>query len=318
MSGRALLVSVASIAWATQAPPAVRVATARVDVRAEAREASAAIGDVHYGEVLPLLGVEAGWDHVTVFVDKSRVDGYVPASAMAPAPASDAIDAALRVESTIIAVPGVSAAGVSVALDDGGKTTWVTAVATRAVPVLDEAGSAGLDQLSSSADLPMMTAALDGATRMPVDPSAVVTWTWLLPDSALAVSSSARPVLTVIYTDLLGLASGDVTPDLVRLMPIGPGWRLIAMARGRADEPVREEADWSVARTLAPVAGAQAEGGSGLMKIRLARALPPGDYSVIFRLVTSRPLAGERVFAGSALAAGEAIVFGMAWPFHVS
>ena len=125
-------------------------------------------------------------------------------------------------------------------------------------------------------------------------------------------------MLTVIYTDLLGLSSDDVTPVLVRLLPIGPGWRLIATARGRADEPVREEADWSVARTLAEVASAQSEGGAGLMKIRLARALLPGDYAVILRPATTRALAGERVFAGSALAAGEGIVFGAAWPFHVS
>jgi len=319
MPSKAVLVVLACLAWGTQTPPAVRVAAARVDVRAEARESSPAIGDVHYGEVLPLLGAEAGWDHVTVFVEKSRVDGYVPAAAMAPAPASAAIDAPLRVESTLVAVVGVSPAGVSVALDAGGKTTWVTSVATRAVPVPNEAASAGnLDQLSSSADLPLMTAALAGATPMPVDRAAVVIWTWLMPTSAIVVSSSARPVLTVIYTDLLGLSSDDLAPVLVRLVPVGPGWRLIAMARGRADEPVREEADWLVARTLAEVGGGQSEGGSGLMKIRLARALPPGDYAVIFRLVTSRALAGERVFAGSALATNEGIVFGSAWPFHVS
>jgi len=66
------------------------------------------------------------------------------------------------------------------------------------------------------------------------------------------------------------------------------------------------------------VAGAQSEGAGGLMKIRLARALSPGDYAVILRRVTSRALAGERVFAGAALAAGEGIIFGAAWPFHVS
>lgn len=324
MSGRALLVVVACIAWATQAPPAVRVATARVDVRAEARAASAAIGDVHYGEVLPLLGVEAGWDHVTVFVGPSRVDGYVPAEAMVTAPASAAIDAPLRIESSVIA-KAEAPAGVSVALDAGGKTTWIATVAARAVPVVDEAGSPGspgnprnLDQLSSSADLPMMTAALEGATPMPAEPSTVVTWTWLLPASAIVGSTSRQPVLTVIYTDMQDLSSGDVMPVLVRLMPIGSGWRLVATAQGRADEPVREEADWSMARTLAEVAGAQAEGGGGLMKIRLTRALPPGDYAVILRPLTPRALAGERVFAGSALATGEAILFASAWPFHVS
>jgi hypothetical protein len=315
----AVLVALACVVPAAQAPAAVRVATARVDVRAEARESSPAIGDVRYGEVLPLLSAEAGWDHVTVFVGKSRVDGYVPAVAMVPAPASAAIDAPLRVESTLIAIAGASAAGVSVALDAGGKTTWVASVAPRAVPVLGEAAGAGnLDQLSSSASLPMIMAALDGATPMPVDPSAVVTWTWLIPASAIVASSSARPVLTVIYTDLLGLSSDDVTPMLVRLMPVGTGWRLIAAARGRADEPVREETDWSVARTLAEVEGVQSEGGGGLMKIRLARALLPGDYAVILRPATSRTLAGERVFAGSALAAAEGIIFGAVWPFHVS
>jgi hypothetical protein len=315
MSRIAALVASAAVVWGAGTPTAVRVATARVDVRAEARESSPAIGDVRYGEVLPLLGVEAGWDHVRVFVGKSRVDGYVPAAAMVPAPASAPIDAPLRVESTLIAIAGASAAGVSVALDAGGKTTWVAPVAPRAVPVLEEATSLG--QLSSSASLAIMTAALDGATPMPVDSSAVVTWTWLIPASAVVASSSARPVLTVIYTDLLGLSSADVTPVLVRLMPVGTGWRLIAAARGRADEPVRGETDWSMARTLAEVGGVQPEGGGGLMKIRLARALLPGDYAVILRSATSRALAGERVFAGSALAAGEGIVFGAVWPFHV-
>ncbi|HEY6359165.1 MAG TPA: hypothetical protein VIX35_13025, partial [Vicinamibacterales bacterium] len=213
-------------------------------------------------------------------------------------------------------------AGVSVALDARGKTTWIATVAARAVPVVDGAGSPGspgnLDQLASSASLPMMTAALDGATPMPVDASTVVTWTWLLPASAIVASTSGQPVLTVIYTDMRDLSSGDVMPVLVRLMPIGSGWRLVATARGRADEPLRNEPDWSVTRMLAPVVGAQAEGGSGLMKIRLARALPPGDYAVILRPLTPQPLAGERVFTGSALAAGDAIVFGTAWPFHVS
>ena len=321
MAGRAALVSLALVGWVAQVPPpaAVRVATARVDVRAEPREPGAVIGDVHYGEVLPLLAADAAWDHVTVFVGQSRIDGYVPAAAMVPAPASAAIDASLRVESTLITVPGLSAAGVSVALDAAGKTTWVASVATRAVPVVEESGSPGsLDQLSSTADLPMMTAALDGATPMPADPSAIVTWTWLLPTSAIGVSTSARPVLTVIYTDLLGLSPSDVRPVLVRLMPIGPAWRLIATARGRADEPDREEADWSMTRTLALVAGAQSEGGGGLMKILQTHALAPGDYAVIFRPLNSRALAGEHVFAGVSLATGEGIVFDTVWPFHVT
>jgi hypothetical protein len=318
MPGRAVLVLLAVLAWGLQTPPAVRVATARVDVRAEARASATAIGDVHYGEVLPLLGAEAGWDHVTVFVGTSRVDGYVPAAAMMPAPVSAAIDAPLRIESTPVAVAGASAAGVSVALDAGGKTTWVAAVALRAVPVvaaLNEGGS--LEEWSSSA-LPLMSAALDGATPMPADPATVVTWTWLMPTSAIAVSTSSRPALTVIYTDALGLSPSDVTPALVRMMPIGREWRLMATARGRADEPVREAADWSVSRTLAEVAGARSEGGGGLVKILLARALPPGDYAVILRPLTSRAVAGERVFTGSSIATGLGIAFGLVWPFHVS
>jgi hypothetical protein len=319
MPGRAVLVSLAMVAWGLQTPPAVRVATARVDVRAEARESATAIGDVHYGEVLPLLGTMAGWDHVTVFVGTSRVDGYVPAAVMVPAPASAAIDAPLRIESTLITVAGATAAGVSVALDAGGKTTWVAAVSARAVPVVATVSEAGsLEPWSSSTNLALVTAALDGATPMPTDPATLVTWTWLLPTAAIAVSTSPRPALTVIYTDVLGLSPGDVRPTLVRLMPIGPGWRLFATAPGRADESVREEVDWSVARILTEVAGARPEGADGLMKILLTRALPPGDYAVILRPLTSRALAGERVFAGSALATGEGIVFGTAWPFHVS
>jgi hypothetical protein len=298
-------------------PAAVRVSVARADIRADPRESSTAIGAVRYGEVLPLLGVEAGWDHVTVFARQSRVDGYLPASYATPAPAEAAVDAPLQIDASprLTSAPGASAGGVAVALDAGGKTQWISAVGTRAVPLAPAAGDLG--PLAASA---AMTAALGGATPMPVDPSADMTWAWLLPSAKVVVATLPRPVVTIIYNDVPGVPPNEVKPVLVRLMPAESGWRLIATARGRADEPFRQDADWSIAQSLveAVVAGIQYDGGAGLMKIRLAVALAPGEYAVILRPLAARPLAGETVFAGSALAPGESIIFSTAWPFKVS
>jgi len=295
-------------------PPAVRVATARVYVLSEARSSSIPLGVVRYGQVLPLIGSADGWDHVTVKVGTAPVDGFVASAAVVPAGPSAAVDDKLIGESGV-AVSGLKAepgGGVSVAVDAGGKTRWLQPVATRAVPADPAAGPL-------AAGSPALRAALEGETPMPADTASVVTWAWLAPAAGIVDAGSRSPVISVMFTNAPSLAIERIQPALVRMPAANDEWRLVASARGRADEPFRDAADWALAPALveSPVPGARAEGGSGLMKIRLAGPLAPGDYGVVLRDLGARPLAGSRLFSGSALAAGDVILYGTVWPFRV-
>lgn len=292
----------------------VRVVTARVHVQAEANSASLPLGAVRYGQVLPLLGSADGWDHVTVFVGKVRVDGFVVSTAVVPAPASAPVDATLirEVGVTLAGAKVAPGDGVAVAVDAAGKTRWLQPITTRAVPI----DGAAIGTAASGA---AMGAALAGETPMPADPAAVVSWAWFAPSAAIVDAGSRSPVISVMYANASALAVDRTQPVLVRLPSATDEWRLVASARGRADEPFRETADWSLASTLVEshVAAARAEGGNGLMKIRLAGALAPGDYGVVLRDPGAEPLAGARLFSGSALAARDLILYGTVWAFRV-
>jgi hypothetical protein len=297
----------------SQAPAAaVRVATARVYVLAEPGTTSIPLGAVRYGQVLPLIGSADGWDHVTVVVGSTRVDGFVAASAVVPAPASATIDATMIREGgvTFSGAKVTPGEGVAVALDTGGKTRWLQATLTRVVP---------LDASAGTPESTKLRAALDGQTPMPADPAAVVTWAWFVPATGLADAGSRSPAISVLYPNATSLAVERVQPALVKLPVASEAWRLVARARGRADEPFRDVADWAIASVLveSDVAGTRAEGGNGLMKIRLAGPLGPGDYAVVLRDLGGRPLAGGRLFSGSPLAAGDVILYDTVWPFRV-
>lgn len=291
---------------------AVRVATARTYVLAEANSASLPLGAVAYGQVLPLIGSGAGWDHVTVFVGTTRVDGFVAASAVVPAPPSAAVDARLTRESGVMFTGAKTAPadGVAVALDAAGKTKWIQPMTMRAVPVEGSATVAGS---------PALRAALDGETPMPADPATVVTWAWFAPAGGLVDAGARSPVISVMYANASNLAVERTQPLLVRMATGTDTWRLVASARGRADEPFRDVADWSLASAITQreVAGSRAEGGSGLMKIRLESPLAPGEYAVVLRDLGERPLAGSRLFSGSVLAAGDLTLYGVVWAFQV-
>jgi hypothetical protein len=313
----ALVMSAASAAQ-TQTD-SVRAAVARLEVRAEPRESSPVIGLVSYGDVMPIVRAEAGpvpagWQHVSVFASKLSVGGYVRSTDVAPAPPAAVVNATLRTSSSF----GIAAAtnhGVSVAIDGAGKTHWIAAVPTRAVPAAGASPS-----LAALAASPKLIDAIAGATDASVDPATPVLWTWLVSPSSITTTVPAQVVITVLYGDVRGVAPDDVIPIVVRLPSAGADWRAVAAARGRMDAPFREASDWAVGSALMEdvVAGQQPEGGAGVMKIRLAHALAAGNYAVILRPLTARPLAGVTVFAGSALAAGDSILFAFAWPFRVA
>lgn len=295
---------------------AVRVAIARADVLAEANSSSVALGAVGYGQVLPVIGSAAGWDHVTVTVGTTRVDGFIAASAVVAAPASANVDARL-IRETGVSVPGAKTTpgdGVAVAIDAAGKTKWIQPITTRAVPVDVAAGAS-----AAAAGSAVLRAALDGRTPMPSDSAGLVTWAWFSPAGGLVDAGSRSPVLSVMYANASNLAIERVQPLLVRLVAASEQWRLVASARGRADVPFRDAADWALGSALvqSAVAGANAEGGNGLMKIRLAGPLTPGAYGVVLRDLGARPLSGSRLFSGSALAAGDLTLYGTVWAFQV-
>jgi hypothetical protein len=301
--------------FAQTASSSGRVTVARLEVRVEPNEASGPIGAVSYGQVLPILGSAAGWAHVRVFVGSTLVDGYVPQTMIAPAPVSAPIDARLQAEAAV-RLPGATAgSGVAVALDANGKTQWIKAVVTRAVPILRQTG--GLEGVATA---PGLAVALEGGTVLPADRSALVTWVWVVDEGDVVTVSAARPLITTLYSDVPGVRPDAVMPALVRLVAVLPRWRLLLAAPGRADAPLRDVADWTLADALDErrMGGATLDGGNGQMKTRLAGPLEPGEYAVVLRPTGSRPSTGSQVFGGSALAAGEAVLYGQVFPFRVS
>jgi hypothetical protein len=315
MIGRALVIALSLGAVFQRAPApraSVRVVVAQVIARAEPRPTSVALGMIRYGAVLPLVASYGGWDHVIAFLSGVRIDVYVPAASLLPADTTSG-------DATMVAMPpttvehAASDRRVSVAVDATGKTVWLTASPTRSVPLVQT--SATLDETAASR---AMVDAIAGATPLPSNPAAPVTWTWLVRRSTVPVIGSAQPTLTAIYTDL---AAGHFVPLLIRLAPAGPDWWLATMAQGRADAPVRSEADWTfdsgldenVVRSAVLQAGA-----AGIMKIRFSQPLGSGDYAVVLRPGAPRSFAGLHVFAGPEFDADEAVVFGSVWPFHIA
>src|SRR5262249_37778033 len=133
---------------------------------------------------------------------------------------------------------------IAVAVDVPGHTYWLDAVALRAVPILEPAGS--IAALSTS---PNFTKAISGETKLPHEGSTPVTWAWTISKAAGsgAMKLTARqPTFTAIYHDIPGLDANAFAPAIVRV----PAGTLVAFARGRADEGGRDVADWLIASEI--------------------------------------------------------------------
>jgi hypothetical protein len=289
-----LVLSVVS-ALSAQAPPA-RVVVARADARIEPNGTSQIVSKAGYGQMLDVQGTEG--DYLKVIAQSSvrgqmRIAGFVPRQDVDPN-----------------APPGTStkADGIAVSADVPGASHWLTASPTRVVPVAGE--------LASVADLSdgrAIATALAGATALPGDPSAAVSWVWLTPKGASStVVSGARPEIMALFSHAAGMAIDEMVPALVRLVPAGDtGWSVLSMARGRADAPFRLEPDWVVAKALqqSAVAVETKASASGAITIRPTTALPAGEYAVVLRPFYGKRLSGDAIFSHD----GDGLAFRACW-----
>jgi len=201
--------------------------------------------------------------------------------------------------------------GVNVSADIPGKTLWLSPVETRVVPVVEPAAS--LRALGAS---PALTAALAGDTPMPADASVAVSWVWMIPkDSRTTVVNDPRPALMGLFAQADGLSTDDIVPVLVRLVPAGPAWSIVTLARGPAGAPTRELNDWDVSKALTQdVVKVDAKmSGPGLVEIRPSAPLAPGEYAFVLRPSFGKRYAGERVFAQD----GDGLAFRVAWKITI-
>jgi hypothetical protein len=101
----------------------------------------------------------------------------------------------------------------------------------------------------------------------------------------------------------------------VRLTAAPSGVRLIAMARGRADEVSRMTPEWDVMRELRQdLIRANLEAvDRGISRLQPVEDLEPGEYAVVVRPPRKR-LAGATVLSRE----GEGRLFATAWPFKIN
>jgi hypothetical protein len=294
----AFVLSVA-VALSAQNPP-VRVLVARADARVEPNDTSQVVSKAGYGQMLNVQGMDG--DYLKVIAQSTmrgqmRIAGYVPRQDVVP-------DAA--------PTTSMKADGIAVSADVPGASYWLTASPTRAVPVAGDGTS-----IAELSDGRALAAALAGATSMPADPSAQVSWVWLTPRGASStVVSGARPEIMALFSHAAGMSIDEMVPALVRLAPAGDtGWSVLSVARGRADAPFRLEPDWVVAKALlqSAVAVETKASASGVITIRPTAALAAGEYAVILRPFYGKRLSGDAIFTHE----GDGLAFQAAWRLTV-
>lgn len=282
-------------ALSAQSTPA-RVVVARADARLEANDTSQIVFRIGYGQILDVRGTAGDYLQVierTPSRGQMRITGYVPRADISP-------DAEPK--------PSSKVEGIAISVDVPGKSYWLTASPTRAVPV-----SGALESIGALAGGRLVGTALAGATPMPADRSETVSWVWLAAQGAAStVVEGTRPEIMALFNHATNMSIDEMVPALVRLVPAGDsGWSALTVARGRADAPLRTDADWLIAKALQQdtVAVATKAGGSGIITIRPTVALTPGEYAVVLRPFYGKKFAGDVIFARD----GDGLAFSTAW-----
>jgi len=272
-------------------------------VRESASDRGTVLTQVTYGTALEVRAVDGDWYKVVVAVGAMRVEGYLSKRVAEPVSASGP-GAAAAPPAVPLKVPGIA-----MAVDAGGKTTWLSAVATRVVPI-----AAAFNAL---ADVPAaaLASALAGASDLPAEASADVTWVWAVPRGSAPVLPAGRPSFFASYRDAPGVNVADLTAAVVRLVPAGNGWSLVGLTRRPADAANSVDADWTISREIKDeaVKTTVRTTASGVMDVRLGAALAPGDYALVLRPFFPRKYAGRDVLGAD----GIGLVFSYVWPFTV-
>ena len=302
---------------------AVKVSVAKANVRAEPNEKAPVLTQVTLGTVIVLKAIEGDWYRVQLAPDPrlggARVEAYLSkkvativkpgASASATASGSASPSAAAPAE------PATTVDGMSVALQSQGTSTWLVPQPAH-VTVLSDRRFDAIAGLAQTLDAP---AAAEGGAPPPGSQPAI--WVWTIDEAASSrVLSDRRPVFIAQFKDLPGFDPTAVTAVIVRLAPAkrqsGASQRVVAAARGRADQATRGDADWDVAKELQQdVVRADVQViEPGGVRIQPSADLPPGEYAVVLRPSGRQKLSGYDVLKSGAASR----LFGRVWPFAVA
>jgi hypothetical protein len=324
-------VALAAAAFVAQSPEAtIRITASTANIRSSPAADAPVLQKVSKGTYLLLLSGLSGlneegeWFRVQIPPNPNlpgmRAIGYVSKSVAAVVTGAEAAQAAEKARNPPVAPapsPGPAAGdSIAVGAEQAGKTIWLKRLPTRAVSIPGAGATAGaiasnLDLLSAlSPDGGPPTARSGGA-------AAEVTWVWVVavPAPAIAVTTR-RPSFYVTYGEVPGLNPDEWAPVLVRLAPVGSGWRFVSALAGPPSAGSRTEADWAVKRDLMhfEMKGSIAGVTRGTVRLTPAAPLEPGDYAVVIR-----PVFVQRSYSGLELLGGDGVgvAFRSAWPFSI-
>ncbi len=314
--GAAVAVSFAQTPAAT-----VRITADRANVRASPAADAPVLQQVWRGSYLFLMGEAGAWFQVQLPPNPRmpgiRAVGYVSKTVATLVTGAEASAAAEAAKKPAVRPPGDT---IAVGADHGGRTTWLKAVATRAVAVREAVASP-----EAMAASPALAWALGGGgagptasrqTGPPAD-AADVTWVWATAvDAPAAVLSSRRPSFFVSYGEVAGLNASEWAPGVIRLLPVGSGWRFVSAAPGSSHAKTAGEADWPLARVLVQASARTSLAGvaAGMVNVTLAAPLDPGEYALVIRPALSARRYAPRDVLGDE---GPGVAFGAAWVFVV-
>jgi hypothetical protein len=301
----AAIIACVTIAVAVHTAPSgqdlgsVKVTAARANVRSQPNDKATVVSQVTAGTVLALKAIEGDWFRVQLPMGGIRIEAYIskkvsvvekappPPVAAAPAPAA----------------PTGPDVGITVLWQQKSGGTWMTPTETRVWQLGERAES-----------VRAMAAALPKELHAPIAAGdTVVSYVWTIePSAASFVVADRRPTFIVQFKDV-SVATGEIEPVLVRLAAAPSGVKVVAVARGRADEIARTAAEWDVARDLRHdlVRSAVKVLPPGAV-LEPAEDLVTGDYAIVVRPPRKR-LPGAAVLTGS----GEGRMFAAVWTFRI-
>jgi SH3 domain-containing protein len=311
------LVIVAGATLLAQTPRVVKVTVARANIRSEPNDKAPVLMQATAGMSYEVTAVEGDWFKVVLNLGTIRTEAYLSKKVAAPVVVRDGRalayggSAASSASSASVPPPPAPVTtidGMSVALQTGGATTWLVPHRIRAVAWRDRR----VDSIASLAaaalnDEPAPEAGANGAT-----------YVWLIDGAGSdRTLEDPRPSFLAVFKDVPGVSPDDLGALLVKLGSSSASTRrLIAAARGNADQRSHGDSDWDlIGRELKQdVIRSTVEGiERGAVRIRPNADLAPGEYAVVLRPTSKKKLAGAEVLTST----GEGRVFGLVWDFAI-
>ncbi len=195
----------------------------------------------------------------------------------------------------------------SVTMQSGGASVWLTPAAARVTRIADRVDSAR----AAAVALPIGQGTAPAATG-----SAQMTYVWITDQSTSSrVVSDPRATFAVSYKEVPGVSPDDFVPALVRLVGTPSGVRVVAALRGRADQASRRPLDWDIVKDLKYdlVKASVDQPERGAASLQPAAALGPGEYAIVLRPAGSKKFSGTSVLSDT----GEGRAMNVVWGFTV-